>query len=188
MAMRMLNRLLIVVLGSWMYACQAQAELPILSAKDGCSDGEYIYPASGKVRSKMSLRDPVSHKMVMKNDPEGIRLECIKDADKGGYRWESLDKVINGKLVRAPGNETFVPSNPIGLTAKVSPEEEQLGVQQNRLCMSKDGSMSIGGILPSDKGDKFYRCVKIYDENFKVRGTGWVELVFKNGELVTTPN
>jgi hypothetical protein len=165
----------------------AEENLPILTGKDGCSGGHYVYKAGDRIRSGMSLRDPITHKMVMKDDPEGIRMECVKDEKTGQYRWESIDKMIDGKLVRAPGFESFVNSKPSGIPKGITKEEIELGIKENRFCLSEDGVSSIGAVMPSVKGDKFYRCVKIYDEKFNVKGAGWIELVFKNGELVTTP-
>lgn len=185
--MKIITRLLVVIVGSWVCTAFAQTDLPQLTSKDGCSDGEYVYKAGGKVRVKMHERDPVTHKMVTRDFPEGIRQECVKDEKTGGYRWENIDKMVDGKLVRGPGNESFIASKPIGLAPKITLDEQQLALQQNRVCKDKEGATSIGGVVPSDKGDKFYRCVQIYDENFTVKGAGWVELVFKNGQLVTTP-
>lgn len=165
----------------------AEENLPVLTGKDGCSGGDYIYKAGDRIRPGVSQRDPITHKMVMKDNPNGIRMECVKDGKTGQYRWEHIDKIIDGKLVRAPGFENFVNSKPVGIPKATTKEEIDLGIKENRFCLSEDGANSIGAVIPSVKGDKFYRCVKIYDEKFNVKGAGWIELVLKNGELVTTP-
>lgn len=165
----------------------AEENLPVLTGKDGCSGGNYIYKAGDKIRSGISQRDPISHKMVMKDDPNGIRMECIKDEKTGQFRWEAIDKIVDGKFIRAPGFENFKNSKPAGIPKAITKEEIDLGIKENRFCMSEDGVNSIGAVVPSVKGDKFYRCLKIYDEKFNVKGAGWIELVLKNGELVTTP-
>ena len=165
----------------------AEEHLPILTGKDGCSGGNYMYKAGDKIRSGISQRDPMSHKMVMKDDPNGIRMECIKDEKTGQYRWETIDKIVDGKFIRAPGFENFKNSKPAGIPKAITKEEIDLGMKDNRFCLSEDGVNSIGALIPSVKGDKFYRCLQIYDEKFNVKGIGWVELVLRNGELITTP-
>lgn len=165
----------------------AEEILPVLTGKDGCSGGNYIYKAGDKIRSGISQRDPISHKMVMKDDPNGIRMECIKDEKTSQFRWETIDKVVDGKFIRAPGFENFKNSKPAGIPKAITKEEIDLGIKENRFCLSEDGVNSIGAIIPSVKGDKFYRCLQIYDEKFIVKGIGWVELVLRNGELITTP-
>lgn len=165
----------------------AEENLPILTGKDGCSGGNYIYKTGDRIRSGISQRDPIAHKMIIKDDPEGIRMECVKDEKTGQYRWDNVDKIIDGKLVRAPGFENFVNSKPAGISKAITKEEIELGIKDNRFCLSEDGVNSIGAVVPSIKGDKFYRCLKIYDEKHNVKSAGWVELVLKNGELVTIP-
>jgi hypothetical protein len=165
----------------------AEENLPILSGKDGCSNGSYIYKTGDRIRSGMSQRDPITHKMIIKDDPDGIRMECVKDEKMGQYRWNNVDKIVDGMLVRAPGFENFVNSKPAGIPKAITKVEIESGLKDNRFCLSEDGVNSIGAVVPSVKGDKFYRCLKIYDEKHNVKGTGWIELVLKNGELVTTP-
>lgn len=165
----------------------AEEALPVLTSKDGCSDGEYIYKVDDKIRTKLSVRDPITHKIVFKDFPDGIRQVCAKDEKTGGYRWNSIDKMVDGKLVRAPGNDSFVPSKPIGILKAITQEEIQQGLKENQFCHLNGEAVSLGWVEPSKKGDKFYRCLKIYDDNFNVTGTGWVEMVLKNNELVTTP-
>lgn len=165
----------------------AEENLPVLTGKDGCSGGNYIYKVGDKIRSGMSQRDPITHKMIMKDDPNGIRMECVSDEKTGQYRWEAIDKIVDGKIIRASGFENFKNSKPAGISKAITKEEIELGIKENRFCLSEDGVNSIGALIPSVKGDKFYRCLQIYDEKFNVKGVGWVELVFRNGELVTTP-
>lgn len=166
----------------------AEENLPILTSKDGCSGGTYVYKEGGKIRPKARFRDPLTHKTVETDFPEALRQECVKDEKTAAYRWENIDKIVDGKVIRAPGNDTFVDSKPIGIPKGMTQEEKLQGIKENRFCTSEGGDVtSIGWVEPSSKGEKFYRCVRVYDENFNVKGTGWVELVIRNGELVTTP-
>jgi hypothetical protein len=185
--MKYLNLILVALVLVNCFSANAVESLPQLTAQDGCANGEYVYALGAKAFSIAFERDPITHKMIGKPDVNGMRMECVIGDTPKTFKWRPIDKIVDGKVIRALDAGEIVAAKPIGLVARLTPEEIRLGLRAGTMCDSPEGASSIGGIIPSSISDKFYRCVRTYDKDLKPSGAAWIELGKRNGELVTVP-
>lgn len=76
-------------------------------------------------------------------------------------------------------------SKPISTVQSLSKEDIQKGIENGSLCTDAKGLANSRGAVINQNG-KFYRCVKVYGENFSEnKKLVWVELTLRNGEPVT---
>ena len=76
-------------------------------------------------------------------------------------------------------------STPNGTAPSLSKEDIQKGIENGALCTDAKGLANSRGAVINQNG-KFYRCVKVYGENFtEIKKLAWVELTIKNGAAET---